>query len=209
MNWKQARHIEEGKYLIWNPTASPLVTFVCALMLVRSVLPLLHRAAGATKESNLAGSTGMNHFISQSREPSLRWKANTAGFVFSQGNVSIVSHFASNSIKNSYCSLDAALKEKPPGRTRGQREGRRAHCQKNVLAGQRSLSVVAPARIFTKNHRARSRFTHAWNNIGWDLGFFSGPPGLFVEEVLKSNNDIFPLSQIKESISACECWNAK
>lgn len=82
MNWKQARHIEEGKYLIWNPTASPLVTFVCALMLVRSVLPLLHRAAGATKESNLAGSTGMNHFISQSWEPSLRRKATLPGLFF-------------------------------------------------------------------------------------------------------------------------------
>lgn len=89
------------------------MTFVCAPMLAHSIPSPLHRPAGVTVKSKLAGSTGLNHFISPSCEPSLRRKANTAEFVFSEGSVSIVSHFASNSIKNSYCFLDAALKKTP------------------------------------------------------------------------------------------------
>lgn len=110
INWNQPYHIEEGKYLIWNGFTPRDLCF-CSLMLARSIPSFLHRATGATgvKPCMLL----MNHLSCVAESQASDGRQTLLSLFFSKGNISVVSHFASKSIKNSNGCLDAALKKNP------------------------------------------------------------------------------------------------
>lgn len=98
----------------------------------------------------------MNHLSPGAESQVFDRRQTLLSLFFSKGNISLVSRFASKSIKNRHCSLDAALKKNPrlqPGESeRGDTLTVRNMC---LLDKDHSVLCLQPGFSPKKTHRGR------------------------------------------------------